>query len=108
MSDVFLIKKGDTSPGVLYAITPTDIILTGATVVFSMRKTLANTNKVDRASATVVTATGTPTLGYDWQAGDTDTAGVFNAEFEVTYSDGTIETFPNDGYIVVRIDEDLD
>jgi hypothetical protein len=54
-----------------------------------------------------VTATGTPTVEYSWQAGDTATAGLFEAEFRVTYAGGRIETFPNDGFIAVRISEDI-
>lgn len=38
---------------------------------------------------------------------DTDTAGRFEAEFEVTYADGAVETFPNDGFIVVQIGPDI-
>jgi hypothetical protein len=60
---------------------------------------------VDRAAVIVTPADGT--VRYDWQAGDTAPAGRFLAEFEVTYSDGAIETFPNAGALVVRIDPDL-
>ena len=49
----------------------------------------------------------TPTVKYEWQPGDTDTEGFYDAEFEVTYSDGTVETFPNRGFITVIISPDL-
>jgi hypothetical protein len=45
---------------------------------------------------------------YSWQAGDTDTAGTYYGEIEVTYGDATVETFPNNGYFTVIIKEDLD
>ena len=32
---------------------------------------------------------------YDWQSGDTDTPGTYYVEFEVTYQDLSVETFPN-------------
>lgn len=32
---------------------------------------------------------------YEWQEGDTDTAGTFFAEFEVINANGKTETFPN-------------
>lgn len=33
--------------------------------------------------------------------------GIFNAEFEVLFDDGRIETFPNDGYLQIKIMKDL-
>jgi hypothetical protein len=59
------------------------------------------------APAEVLTATGTPFVKYAWQAGDTDVADLFEAEFRVTYADGAVETFPNAGFIPVRIGEDV-
>lgn len=44
---------------------------------------------------------------YAWQPGDTDQPGRYLAEFEVVYSDGTIQSFPTDGYIDCRIVDDL-
>jgi len=44
---------------------------------------------------------------YNWTAADTDTVGSYQAEFEVTYADASIETFPNDGYIRVEIIDDI-
>ena len=34
-------------------------------------------------------------------------ADLFEAEFRVTFADGSIETFPNAGFIPVRINEDV-
>lgn len=42
-----------------------------------------------------------------WAPGETDTAGIYRAEFEVTYQDGRRETFPNKGYISLLIQDDL-
>ncbi len=80
---------------------------TGRTL-FSMRpKGSNNAAVIDRQGATVVTAQDTPQVRYDWEAADTATAGFFEAEFEVTYADGSIETFPNYGYIGVAISQDI-
>lgn len=79
--------------------------LTGASVQFQWRRRGAAT-ALSRA-ATVVTATGTPTVQHNWVAGDTDTAGLYEGEFRVTYADGSIETFPNSGFIDLRISEDV-
>jgi hypothetical protein len=105
MDDTFEIKRGDTSPAIRYALIPATVVLTGATVRFQMRP--RNGTVVLDVIATVVTATGTPTVEYSWQAGDTATAGLYEAEFRVTYADGKIETFPNGGFIQVRVNQDV-
>lgn len=106
MREIFYLKKGDTSPSLLYAISPATTDLTGATVSFNMRLS-GGATKVSRAAAVVVTATGTPTVRYDWKAADTDTAGFYEAEFEVTYAGGAVETFPNSDFIRVSITGDI-
>jgi hypothetical protein len=83
----------------------TAVNISGATVRFSMRK-ISGEVVVSRAAATVVDAT-TGSVRYNWQAADTANAGAFQAEFEVTYSDDSVETFPNDGYIPVIITDDV-
>lgn len=105
----FYIKEGDTSPAIEFALTPTDILLTGATVVFSMHDR-RGTVKVNRQAATITddgAATDTPTVQYDWASADTDTAGTYYGEFEVTYTDATVETFPNNGFITIRVTKDI-
>lgn len=98
----FNIKQNDTSPAILYALTPTDVSLVGATVKYRMRPIGATSWLID-ANADVVTEIGTPTVRYNWQATDTQTPGFYEAEFVVTYSDATVETFPNSGFITINI-----
>ena len=65
----------------------------------------ADTPIVD-ATATI----NTPTDGvvrYDWAPDDTTAAGVYLAEWEVTYPNGEIETFPNTSNLVVHIEDEL-
>jgi alkylation response protein AidB-like acyl-CoA dehydrogenase len=100
----FIIKRGDTSPALRYALAPSSVSLLGTAVLFKMRGPSGVV--VDRA-ATIITATGTPTVEHAWLADDTAAAGFFSAEFEVTYGDGAIETFPNNGFISVHITEDI-
>lgn len=108
MQPTFTIKKGDTGPRLLYALSPaSEVVLTGATVRFSMRSRQAGTIRIDRAAAVIVTDTGTPTVAYDWRAGDTAVAELCDAEFEVTYAGGVIETFPNSGFIAVVVTDDI-
>lgn len=105
MSQTFKFKRGDTSPALKYALLPSSTNLTGATVRFKMEN--ANSKTVIDAPASIVTASGDPTVAYEWQPGDTDIAGEYFAEFHVTYSDGNFETFPNDRFIQVHIGRDV-
>lgn len=105
MADAFYIKRGDTSPKLIYTLSP-PVNLTGASVVFNMRKSgLANT--VNRGAAAIVAPATAGVVSYGWTAPDTVLAGTFIGEFEVTYADGTIETYPNSGYLNVIISDDL-
>jgi hypothetical protein len=104
----FYIKQNDTSPAMLATLQDADgnaVNLTGATVRFHMRAVGGAQVVVDQ-SATVVTAID-GLVRYNWIADDTDTIGSYQAEFEVTYADASIETFPNDGYIRVEIIDDI-
>lgn len=103
----FTIKRGDTSPALLFELLPKDVVLSGATVRFNMRIRDTNTVVVNRASGAVEVGVGTPTVRYNWTQADTAKAGEYDAEFEVTYLDGKIETFPNDGFIPILINEDI-
>jgi hypothetical protein len=97
----FDIKTGDTRPSIVYALTPTTVDLSGASVAFRYR--IAGTTTWTTKTATVSTPTGTPTVLYNWQTGDTATPGFYEAEFVVTYLGGDIETFPNSEFITVNI-----
>jgi hypothetical protein len=100
----FNIKRGDTSPSIRFSLIPDDMTLAGATVRFQMRPIRGET--VIDEPAQIITDSP-PVVQYNWQAGDTDTAGTFEAEFRVDYTDGSIETFPNRGFITVSINVDV-
>lgn len=101
MSETFYIKRGDTSPALRFALEPA-VGLTGASVQFQMRL---------RGGVTVIDAPGSivegATVEYAWVAADTAEAGLYEAEFRVTYADGAVETFPNSGFLTVRVAEDV-
>lgn len=106
MSKPFIIKQGDTSPSIAYTLYRPDGTtvenLTGSSVKFVMAsENSIGTAKV-KADAVVVDATAGE-VRYDWATGDTDTAGAFVSEWEVTRADGSIETFPNGGYEPVAV-----
>lgn len=103
--DNFTIKRGDTSPAIRYAISPATITLAGASVRFQMRRS-GGATLID-APASIVSASP-PVVEYEWFAGDTSEEGEFEAEFRVVYSDGSVETFPNEGFIPVLISPDVE
>jgi hypothetical protein len=80
--------------------------LTGATVVFSMRVKPGGTAKISGSGATVVSA-GVGRVRYSFTAGNTDTADEYEGEFQATFSDGGIQTFPNDGHIPIIVTDDI-
>ena len=110
----FHIKNGDTAPAYVMDLqddvdsTPTAINLTAATsVTFKMRLSGASGAPAVSAAAAITTpATGRVT--YEWDAGDTDVPGTYDAEFQILWSDGTIETVPNEGYFEIVVGDDLD
>lgn len=106
MTDIFTIKRNDTSPALRYTLSPT-VDLTGAVVVFNMRERATGAVKIARAPATIVAPASDGIVQYDWTAADTDASGVWQGEFEVAHADGSIETYPNDGYIIVKITGDI-
>lgn len=107
----FIIKKGDTLPVINATLTTgptagsqTPVNLTSASVVLVLKPTSGGA--ASRKTASIVSALN-GTVKYDWVAGDTNTAGTYNAEWEVTFSGGGIQTFPNDAYFQITIGDDL-
>lgn len=109
-SNNFFIKQDDTSPELevtLYDEEGGNLInLLGSTVVFNMRNKNTGEVKVARGSCTLVDAEN-GVVKYPWQSGDTEDFGAFYGEFEVTYADSSVETFPNRNYIIVLIGDDI-
>lgn len=100
----FSIKRGDTLPVLLHTITPlTD--LTGASATFTMRGK-AGTMAINSAGATIASAAN-GTLQYDFTAANTAIAGDYIGEFEVTFADSSVQTFPSADYINISIVENL-
>jgi hypothetical protein len=106
---VYYVKQGDTAPvatATLLDPSGAAVSLSGAVVRFHMSN--ATTVIVD-ALATVdadqVLNKGKVT--YQWLTANTATAGTFRAEWQVTFADATIQTFPNFGYDTVQIETQL-
>lgn len=95
--------QGDLKPDILATLLNCGD-LTGATVKFMMA---SDGTQIVEASATIFDATKKQ-VSYVWQEGDTDTIGTFYGEFEVTYLDGTKQTFPAKNEFVIRIRAEKD
>jgi len=108
--DPHYMKQGDTASimkRTLVNAFGSPVNLTGASLKFSMRVKPAGTVKVNGASATIANA-GLGEVQYSFSASDTNTADEFESEWEVTYTDGSIQTFPNDGYTPVIVTDDIE
>ena len=96
----FEMVKGDRKPSVLATLKYSDgttVDLTGCTAKFHMKK--GATVKVN-ASATIISPPTNGQVRYDWIIGDTDVTleadgyVLYEAEFEITFADGKVMTFP--------------
>lgn len=108
MMATFVIKQNDTSPSIeatLTNINGTAINITNASVRFHM-KNMTNNNLVIDQAATIINGVG-GIVRYNWQASDTQKIGIYSCEFEVTFLDNSIETFPNDEKIIVSIESEI-
>jgi hypothetical protein len=112
MADTFYIKQNDSSPAYetqLQDDAGNAVDITGFNKIeFHMWDPDDGSVVVNDDDAGNVSATDAANgkVKYDWQSGDTGTAGLYYAEWQVTYSDGTIETFPNDGNDEIRIESE--
>jgi hypothetical protein len=105
----FTIKKGDTHTP--FTDTLTDIngsivnLTTATSVQFVMR---AQTSALPKVQATgTITGAASGAVSYTFTAQDTNIAGRFDAEWLVTWNDGTVQRYPQRGYRSVSIEEDL-
>jgi len=101
------IKRGDTRnciKAILKNASGDPVNLEGCSVKFHMAP-LNRPAVISRAAHIENAAAGE--VWVVWVPGETDSTGIYRAEFEVVYQDGRRETFPNDGYISIQILNDL-
>lgn len=104
----FFWKQNDTTSPITRKLEDANgaaVNLTGATVKFLLRPINATTNKINAAATIVVAATGD--VSYTPTGTDTNTAGLFIGEWQVTYAGGAVQTFPNGAYDLVLISPEL-
>ncbi|MCJ8139529.1 hypothetical protein [Falsirhodobacter halotolerans] len=105
MADTFTIKQGDTSPALARVLEtaqgpiPLEV---GDRVTFSMRRPYGGPVIVDRQPCQIREGN---VVVYFWHDRDTAVPGLHEGEFQITRADGSIETVPNGGYLVVNVVE---
>ena len=104
---MIVLKRGDTRTAIRATLVDAQgdpVDLTGSVVRWIMA-TLKRTPVVARQAEVVDAKHGVVLVPLE--PGDTDTAGTYWAEFEVTFGDGRVETYPNRGYLTVNSEPDL-
>jgi len=112
MTDEIVMKKGDNLPIRELELQEKDsngdrvpIDLTGSSIKFYVYDNQTGQLLIDEGNVTITDSVN-GLIEYEWQTGDTQETGVHKGEFVVTYADGEL-TVPNDGFIPVKIVEDL-
>lgn len=101
------IKRHDLYPPIEATLTDADgvaVDLTNASVSMHMKR-VGSSITVTKSMEIVEATEGT--IKYDWVNGDTDIAGVYEVEFEITFANSKPLTIPIDGYEQFNIVEDL-
>ncbi len=116
MDPDFTIKRNDTASNIQATLENsggTAVDIQSSTVLFKMAPlaggtlAVAGTAVIDQVGAGTVVGGQMGVVHYVWQAGDLDTAGRYAAEWEVTFSSGAVQTFPNGDPIILDVNEDL-
>ncbi len=107
----FFLRVGDTTSIIRTTLedsTGASVNIQGATVKFRVAPINGSgTPVINTAASNDQNTDGSDgskgKVSFAWIAGTTSFAGLYLADWQVTYSGGGIQTFPNDGYILVRI-----
>lgn len=104
----FKIKTGDTLPPLRLLLQELNEagrvvgvadLANAASVAFNMKDAMGNL-VIDHGDVEILDDT-TGDVQYNWEVVDTLTPGKYRGEFEVTFTDGGIKTYPNDQEIPI-------
>lgn len=107
----FYVKQGDTASVISATLTDDDdspVNIQSANIHYSMAPIEGGIPTITLGTA-INDQVGDGSDGsrgdvhYPWVPPDTDTPGLYIAEWQVTYASGDIQTFPNGYYSLVRI-----
>ncbi len=111
----FWAKQSDTAPPLKQVLVdgngdPAD--LQNTEVKFLMRPIGDTEATVDAAATIEQVGDGSDgskgRVSYAWGANDLDVSGGYYGEWQVTYADDSVETFPNDRYVTIAVIDDLE
>ena len=106
-ANTFYIKQGDRKEYLVATLKDSNgnaIDVSGLTVKFIMAADTSTTPVINGACTLTDPSNGIVT--YEWQAGDTSTAGTYIAEFQIDDS-GEYRTVPTKGYLTIIIVDDI-
>lgn len=101
----FVVRQGDTASALtdqLLDAAGVAVNLTGATVTLTLVPLAGDTALVNNGAATIPTPLE-GRVSRAWGAGETATPGLYLGSWRVTFSNGSIQTFPNSGFFLVEI-----
>lgn len=111
----FIIKQNDTRPAYVATLkedfgleTEAAVNLTNAESVRFLARRAGQNEMLDIDGIADIEDAALGIVSYTWDTGDTATVGEYEIEIEVTWDDGGVETFPNNGYASMSIVDDLD
>lgn len=112
MITVLTIKKNDLQPAYPAQVKDSAgnvVNLTGATIYCTMKNAVDGTLKINRQTTGInISDAANGKFEYQWQTGNTDTAGKYYIEFEINPASGGKFTMPPDNSAGVWIKESLD
>lgn len=115
MANDFSIKRNDTKPFIRAILQDADgnpvDLTTGSYIFFNMATNDNTFTPVISGNAAVSGTTNGSIAGavvYEWANGDTNRSGNFLGEFEVTFTDERVATFPSNHSFRLGIFEDYD
>jgi hypothetical protein len=105
----FVIRQGDTAPRLTGTLTDGNgdpVVVTGSDVLLHLHG-LTVENDLILTGAVDEDAVDDNGVYYDWEPEDTEEAGYYSGEWQVTFVNGQIQTFPNDSVFLIQVSEQV-
>lgn len=105
----YYVKEDDTEPTLEATLKRPNgdaVDLTGASVDIRITEARGGSNVVNNSASVFDAANGV--VQYSLQSGDTEENGRYRVEFEVEYSGGGVETYPNKGYHTLLVGRNME